>query len=85
MCGLPKVQSSSKMVPTWTETPVFSYTPFTLQPVSPMVVGAERNTPVLQLLSKVSMAPCDTVAKCPLPCESHGLKFLLLILYCEHV
>ena len=30
------------------------------------------NAPVLQLLSKVHMRPCNTVAKCILPCVSYG-------------
>ena len=51
---------------------IVSYTLSTLQPISPVVIGIGQNAPVLQLPSKVRMAPCDTVAKRPLPCESHG-------------
>ena len=47
------------------------YTPFTLQTVSPMVIGVGQNAAVLQLPFEVPMAPYARVVKCPLPCVSY--------------
>ena len=44
------------------------YIPVTLQMEQPIVIFIRRYSPVLQLPSEVRMWPCDTVAKCPLPC-----------------
>ena len=52
-------------------------TPFTLQAVSPVVGHAWGNVPVLGSLSDVCRRPCESVANCPLPCESYG-RFKLL-------
>ena len=47
-------------------------TQFTSQAVSPGVGRIWGNVPVLGSPSEICVRPCESEAKCPLPCESYG-------------